>query len=326
MSKVNLFEESISIDRQHPQFISLLNSEVHGHAREFINSTFKKMGDPNGSFTKHFQGRGFHSRLFEIACFAYLEECGLRIDRNFEKPDFVGKSGDFSVAIECVTANPSGGHNTDISLTKMVNYSHAKLINKVAHEVPKKLGRILRKKLNHHYQDLSHCQGLPLVLVVAPFFEGGSLLYTDHCLIDYLYGSPEGDNSQDTFFAKDSSRHISAVLFCNMFTVSKFLRISTDFKKLIGYKAILSGRAYQSIDIENYRLINFSKILGDEESAELWSEGVTLYENPKAAIPLEKKVLKCSSRIYVEDGYVCRDVYGFHPLSSGTILYVESSS
>ncbi len=326
MSKSDLFEESISVDKQHPQFISLLNSEVHGGAREYINNTFEKMGDPNGSFIKHFQGSGFHSRLFELACFAYLEECGLKIDRNYKKPDFIGVSKNVSLAIECVTANPSNGQKTDISLTQMVNYPNDELMDKIAHEVPKRLGRILWKKLNHHYQDLPHCLGLPLVLVIAPFFEGGSLLYTDHCLIEYLYGSPEGDNSQDDFFGKDNSRHISAVLFCNRFTVSKFLRISTDYKRLNDYRAILSGYAYKSIDIENYRLINFSRVLGDEESSELWSEGVTLYENPNAAIPLEKEVLKCSSRIYVEDGYVCRDVYGFHPLSSSTILHKEGAT
>ncbi len=326
MSKVSLFEQSISVDKQHPQFISLLNSEVHRSAREYIDNTFQKMGDPNGKFSKYFQGSGFHSRLFELACFAYLEECGLKIDRNYETPDFIGVSENVSVAFECVTANPSSGQKTDISLTHMVNYTHDELMDKIAHEVPKRLGRILWKKLNHRYQGLPHCQGLPLVLAIAPFFEGGSLLYTDHCLVEYLYGSPEGDNSQDAFFGKDSSRHISAVLFCNRFTVSKFLRLSTNFRELKGYQATLSGCAYQSIDVENYRLVNFSKILGDSECSELWSEGVTLYENPNSSIPLEKDVLKCSSRIYVEDGYVCRDVHGFHPLSSGTIMRAVSSA
>ena len=131
MSKVNLFEQSISVDKQHPQFISMLNSDAHRYAREYINNTFQNMGDPNGRFAKHFQGSGFHSHLFELACFAYLEECGLKIDRNYEKPDLIGVSENISVAIECVTANPPSGQQTDISLTQMVHYSHDELMDRV---------------------------------------------------------------------------------------------------------------------------------------------------------------------------------------------------
>jgi hypothetical protein len=40
------------------------------------------MGDPNGNFVRDFQGDGFHSRVFELACFAYLEEAGLTITRS----------------------------------------------------------------------------------------------------------------------------------------------------------------------------------------------------------------------------------------------------
>lgn len=325
MSITNLFERKISVDSFHPQYAALYDSPIHREAREHINLIFQKMGDPNGKFINHFQGEGFHSRLFEVACFAYLEECGLKIDRNYEKPDFMGRSDRTLVAIECVTANPSIGQQSDLALTQMINYSYDELMDKINHEVPKRLGRILWKKLAHRYHELPHCQGVPLVLMIAPFFEAGSLLYTDHCLVEYLYGSPYQNNSQGAFFEKDGSREISAVLFCNRFTVSKFLRLSTNFIKMKSHKAIISGCAYQSTDVESYRLINFHRALDDEGFSELWSEGVTLYENPNASIPLGKNVLKCSSRIYVEDGYVCRDVYGFHPLSSGTILQPVAS-
>lgn len=320
MSRNNLFERIVSVNSLHPQYAALYGSSIHGEAREYINRIFQKMGDPNGKFASHFQGEGFHSRLFELACFAYLEECGLKIDRNYERPDFIGRSDQGGVAVECVTANPPAGQQSDLALTQMIQYSDDELMGKITNEVPKRLGRILWKKLAHRYHDLPHCQGLPLVLMIAPFFEAGSLLYTDHCLIEYLYGSPDRNNSHDAFFGKEDSRQISAVLFCNRFTVSKFFRLSTSFRKINSYKAILAGCAYQSIGAGNCRLISFSRSLNDEGFSEFWSEGVTLYENPNANISLDKNVLGCSSRIYVEDGYVCRDVYGFHPLSSGTLL------
>ena len=61
------------------------------------------MGDPNGNFVDDYQADGFHSRLFELACFAYLEEAGMNLDRTHEAPDFLASRGGTRIAIEAST-------------------------------------------------------------------------------------------------------------------------------------------------------------------------------------------------------------------------------
>ena len=60
----DLFAAVVPREKQHPQFLALLESEPHGGARALMNALFGRMGDPNGQFVRHFQGNAFHSRLF----------------------------------------------------------------------------------------------------------------------------------------------------------------------------------------------------------------------------------------------------------------------
>jgi hypothetical protein len=103
---VDLFAPMASPDRLHPQFGELCGSALHLKARDLMNTLLGRMGDPNGNFLRDFQKDGFHSRVFELASFAYLEEAGLVIDRSHERPDYLVSAGGFSAAIEALTANP----------------------------------------------------------------------------------------------------------------------------------------------------------------------------------------------------------------------------
>ncbi|MHB1592258.1 MAG: hypothetical protein ACYCTW_12115 [Sulfuricella sp.] len=148
-----------------------------------MNALYARMGDPNGNFPGDFQTEGFYSRLFELVCFAYLESAGFDLNRSYESPDFLASlRGDFIIAIEATTANPTAGRATDISLLQMPDLSEAEIFEKVENEFPRRMTSVLQKKLAYQYHDLPHCLGKPLVLMVAPSSSRGlSSIRTNPC-------------------------------------------------------------------------------------------------------------------------------------------------
>ena len=52
-----------------------------------MNDIALQMGDIDGNFVREFQTQ-FHARLFELACFAYLDSQGLTVDPSTIGPTF----------------------------------------------------------------------------------------------------------------------------------------------------------------------------------------------------------------------------------------------
>jgi hypothetical protein len=313
-----LFEPIAPRSRFHPQFAQLTRSPLHAHTRVFMDGLARRMGDPNGNFVRDFQTDGFHSRLFELGCFAYLEEAGLRLDRSFEQPDFLGAKDGIEVAIEAVTANPPTGQATDLSLRKMAKLSKEEILDKVSEEFPRRMAKVLGKKLIHAYHKLPHCAGKPLVLVVGPFFEAGAGFYSDDALFYPLLGRPDGNDDFEPFFRREDAAHVSAVLFSNQFTVSKFMRLCTDFSVIEWMRAEWGGVCFRNRDNDSYSISKFAYELGvSGEPRETWAHGMTLFENPFAHHLLPPGLLPASSRVFVDDdGVVTREVGSFHPAVS----------
>lgn len=293
-----------------------------------MTALLHRMGDPNGNFVRDFQGDGFHSRVFELASFAYLEEAGLAIDRSYERPDFVGVRDGQSVAVEAVTANPPGQQGADISLGQMTPLSQPEIFEQIRCEVSSRIGTSLKRKLRHRYHELPHCAGKPLVLMIAPFFEAGSVFYPDDALFHPLFGGPEGsDDELFPFFQREEAAAISAVLYCNQFTVPRFFRLATDFTAKDAPTAIREGVCYRRHGDDDHALYEFRHQVGASETPrETWTEGVTVFENPNATTPLPRGLLSGSCYVSVQEGFVCREVTDFHPVVSFTRIGVPEGS
>lgn len=320
----DLFEPIITAGRFHPQFRDLLQSSAHIAARNLINAVYARMGDPNGNFRRDFQGHGFHARLFEIGCFAFLEECGAMVNRSFERPDFLITVDNQTIAVEAVTSNPSQSESPDVSAARMSALSHWQIDEKVATEFPRRIAASLRKKLSHHYEILPHVSGRPLVLMIAPFFEPGASFYIDDSLVPLLYGVPDQEGPASHFFGRADATAISAVLYCNAFSVSKFWRLA-DLSWFSGI-ATRSGYCYTDHnDTENAVGPFQYRVGGPGAPTETWAEGVTLFHNPNGRYPLASGVLAASSEFKVEDGFLTRRVSGFHPVASSMIVHLTSA-
>ena len=326
---IDLFVSLVSEDKIHPQFKALRDSKFHIKARQFINDIYNKMGDPNGNFMLKFQSGGFHARLFEIACYAYLNSIGAVCNRSFEKPDFMASIGNKTIAIEAVTANPTKGQSLDISLTRLKYIPLEETEKKCIDDFSIRMANILEKKIQKKYWESKHCKDKPLVFIISPFFEPGSMYYTDMNLAVYLYGLVEeheynGKKITSGFFNKKSSEYVSAVVYCNQFTVPRFYRLSFSPQD-ISPISIATREGYYLAPGSNSN-INFEKYMYDlrdtEFPTETWWQGVTIFINPKAKVPLPDGLLKSTSTFGIDDnGLLNQIIHDFHPLTS--MMYVE---
>ena len=314
MSARDLFAVPRSGLPLHPQFEALASSSAHAKARSLMNALYARMGDPDGNFPADFQRDGFHSRLFELACFAYLESSGFTCRRSHRCPDFVADKGGDRVVIEATTANaPSelGGRRRDISVRAIEDWDAAILNEKVAREFPQRVASALWKKARRRYDDLPQCVGSPLVLAVAPFFEPGSVFFTDEALVQRLYVGADG---QLAFFNQPEVAGVSAVLFCNQFTVPRFFRMAGVQP---GTRCRRRGFAIEDVDVDGFVGSEYSYDVGDPAAPEeTWSQGVTIFENPGAHLPLASGLLPSTSRFVSRDGAIFRELNGFHTLTS----------
>lgn len=314
----DLFQRVIAPERLHPQFRDLDGSPIHATARRLINDLYGRMGDPNGNFARDFQGHGFHGRLFEIACFAYLEAARLAIDRAYAFPDFMVRHGAHAIAIEAVTANPPDGTSADVSVARIPELTVAEIHDKASTEFPRRLLAVLMKKVRHGYHKHDHVAGKPLVLMIAPFYEPGSSFYIEDSLLPALFPM-EPHPPVIPFFAREEAAVISAITYCNAFSVSKFWRMADTEYVAENFIAERSGHAFfEGKDT----LHEFRYRVGHEATpAETWHEGVTLIVNPFAKAPLPDGVLPASSTISVAGDRLDRRIKGFHPLTSAMIVH-----
>ncbi|OYY43520.1 MAG: hypothetical protein B7Y56_11750 [Gallionellales bacterium 35-53-114] len=314
VSPTDLFALHVEEQKLHPQFRSLRDSNYYHEARLHINTLYQRMGTPSKTFISHFQADGFHSHLFEIACFAYLESAALKPKRKHSSPDFLATHNGFNLAFEATTANPVK-QASDISLLQMEELSQQEIVEKENVEFPRRMGKILKKKLGLNYDKLPQ----PLILMIAPFFEPGSVYYIDESLLNCLYGI---NNVTPGFFHLEKAKSVSAIMYCNAFTVPRFFRLATtidDSAKIIATREGLyyAPQSDGGIEIREY------KFLVDKPSSpkESWAEGVTVFHNPNALHPIPTTLLPCTSYFSVNDGFLTREVHGFHPLTSLMKMY-----
>jgi hypothetical protein len=342
----DLFGPVVPTEKRHAAFENLRNSEFHASTRQFVNDIAQRMGDPDGNLVIEFQSQGFHARLFELACFAYLEAQGADIDRSGVRPDFlVSREGKKLAAVEAVTAHSTEGQLADVSLLALRPESAEDIIDRCANDFPIRIGRALNNKLKKEYWSLPHCADVPLVLAIGPFHEPGSGTYIDESLARYLYGVDRvaqratdgwsrserpvlqhqyaGRSIPSGFFNYPKAENISAIIYANQWTVSRFDRI---VRQAVGWSTELVGTRQGPFLLPGDEFANreFEHRLGAASTPdETWWQGVTIFHNPRALRPLQDEQLRCTSSFCVRDGLVEREVYDFHPLTSWMHIQVK---
>jgi hypothetical protein len=332
----DLFNPIVSADLLNDNFLILKNMSASEPARLLMSRVFEHFKDIDGNFIEQFQTTGFDARTFELYLFAYLQEAGYTIIRDYDRPDFIVERNGIKVAIEATTVNPTQNAS---NLTKQ-NEISLEWIEKLRNELPIKFGSPLFSKLKKRYWELDHCKGIPIVLAIEAFHESGSLQYTSNSLIQYLYGvrheldkSDEGNEYVNkskikehrlgekvipsVFFEQPDTENISAIIFSNSGTTAKFKRMGYYYGCVSTFMKIIRKGVCYDFNPDALHPKQFVYDL-DERWDESWGEGLEVFHNPKAKYPIPKDFFEDAAYHYIEDGEVVSFLPEFHPYYSTT--------
>jgi hypothetical protein len=317
---IDLFTPIVPAAALNPNFKILSEGEHHSSARELLRELVRTFVDVDGNFLKDFQTTGFNARIWELYLSAFLYEQRFHVVREFDRPDFCTAKEGFPVGIEAVTVNPTAGETPP----KPSNDQELRVLRE--EYMPIKFGSALFSKLQKHYWELPHMLGIPFVLAVHDFCVDDSMTWSAPALNDYLYGLraswhrdasgrliiTEGaiqDHRWGTkkplpsgFFRQPDTEHISAVLFSNAGTLSKFNRMG----KLAGFgdpsvKMIRIGTRHD-FDPNASEPIHFSAEVEPRKYSESWTEGVQVFHNPRALRPIPPGVFEGCAHHFLRDG------------------------
>jgi hypothetical protein len=209
--------------------------------------------------------------------------------------------------------------------------------------VPIRFGSALFSKLNRKtpYWELEHVKGHPLIFAVADFHEDQSMTWTSPALIEYLYGvtydfvfdnkgqlvitpvkiethEHEGKTIPSGYFFQPHAENVSAVLFSSLGTISKFNRMGI----LAGF-GLPNQRLYRTgmrhRHVSNAALPQpFFHEVKQGVVTETWSEGLSMFHNPRAERPVAPGMFPGIAHHFFENGQIKSLLPEFHPYTSFT--------
>jgi len=330
-------------ERLHPWFLQLATSEGFSPARGIVAAMMHYFRDPDGNFVEQFQTTGFDARIWELYLYALLAELRYYVNRTHPAPDFLcsGLLGQFF--IEAVTVNPTVINGQNMETGQPADPTERERYLK--HYVPIKYGSALTSKLNRRYWELPHVGGRPILLAVQDFHYPGSMTWSEPSLMRYLYGydftwhhdeagtlsiTPErirehiwGDKCIPSgFFFLPNAEHISAVISNRQGTVSKFNRMG--FKAGFGSARIRMLRVgTRYLDDRNAaEPAQYVAEVHSPDYQETWIEGLCVWHNPNAAIPLPPAMFPGAAHHFLENGGLRSFVPRFHPYGTKTIIMI----
>ncbi len=316
---IDLFKPAVSDSSFHANFRILANGLHHSSAREMLSELARAFVDVDGNFLKDFQTTGFNARLWELYLHAFLHEQRFSNNREFNRPDFCTEKDGFAVGIEAVTANPTEGE----TLPDPENASELRVLREEL--MPIKFGRSLTTKLKKRYWELPHMKGMPFVLAIHDFCGSDSMTWSAPAIEEYLFGLRASWHKDENgklhvvenpitehrwgkrgissgFFNQADAEHVSAVLFSNSATLAKFNRMG----KLAGFGSpdvrMIRVGARHDFDPNATEPIPFTADVTPGKYAESWTEGIRIFHNPRALLPIPPGVFEDCAHYFLDDG------------------------
>lgn len=320
----------------------LLDDPTYYPARVAMEELAHWFEDPDGIFIRGLQGNEFNSRLFELYLHAAFYELDFIIDHSNPQPDYLLSKYGQQVAVEAATVaeveeevaeDADLGAATDVSESieptsaerggkRLDQSAIKKLMEHVENELPFKFQRTLAKKVRHRpeplnvpYWELPHTKGKPFVIAVHDYSKHMSMAMSASTMQRYLYGLELVDGKMErierheysgrtivsNFFGQSGNRHISAVMLVTQATLPKFNRMG----RIAGVRdknslAIVNG-VRTNTDGE---LGPFRAVVEDPRYNEAWHDGIYMFHNPNAVIPLEPGLFHRVIHCLEQDGQI----------------------
>ena len=346
---MNLLSPVAPARRLHPYFRRLDLVPHSAPARRVVKeiTPWMQSGDPH--FIREFQTDGFDQRLWEIYLWACFREAGYTVAQ-LEHPDFLlSRGGHALFSVEATTSAPSrGGVLADHPNPQTVEEMTAFLRD----YMPMKFGGALTAKLDKRlegrgYWELPRTDGLPFLIAVADFHvpasrhEPGSMVYSQSALPIYLYGveyDADHDGSgtlqigyrkrvlhtfktkkiEAGFFDLPGAQNVSAVLFSNAGTMSKFTRMGA----LAGFSSpdfsyVRRGFAVDP-DPNAMEGRRFAADVMGPDYREGWGDELQIFHNPRAARPFDPDLLPDATHHHWENDMIVSTQFPWTVLSSVT--------
>lgn len=309
---MRLFDPVVPEDRLHPSFVGMLHPAREG-CRLAMESTADLLGDPDGNFVEQFQTTAFDARVWELYLCAALSGVGLQVSRPGSRPDFLCVQDQTAFFVEAVTANPTDTPANPrppqpTSAEEWIEQFEAS--NNDYEWLAIRLGSALYSKLTKRYDRLPHVEGHPFVLAIQNFGDVGALSFSVVPLLRYAFGvelrrdelcpdglrkgSPlekheyEGKEIPSGFFRTAHSEHVSAVLFSNAGTVSKFTRMAAqEGLTPVGVRVERVGLEFDPTTGSKTPR-PFRRVV-DTQSTETWADDLHVIHNPNALHPLPRE-------------------------------------
>lgn len=333
----------------HPNFRLLRDTPGRAPARAVFREIGPWLTPSDPHFVSEFQRKQFDQRLWELYLWAALRELGFDITQP-EAPDFLCRRPGLTFTVEATTVaastqGPLANHPASKTPEEMAAF--------LADFMPMKFGSSLTSKLKkknkdgESYWERGEAKDRPFILAVADFHipagkDGpGSMTYTQSALPHYLYGHRlewemvegtlvtravkteahvhEEKTVPSGFFDLPGAENISAVLFSNAGTLSKFDRMGVA----AGFGA--ADHLYYRFGTRLNRDPNapvgdsFVEELGIEHG-EGWADELQLFHNPNAKNPLKQGALRGITEHFFKDGNHLSYSTGTPVLGSFTVL------
>lgn len=337
---VDFFAPLHAPEALHTDFQKVASEAGFFPARGIIEPMMRWHEDLDGNFVEQFQSTAFDQRIWELYLFATLVELGFVFDTAHAVPDFIGQSLFGQIAVEAVTVGPTRQGAQIVPPPPLETEEDREAY--LEHYMPIKFGSPLFSKLRKKYWEKEQIAGMPLVFAVADFSSPGSMIYTRSALERYLYGysyeathdaqgKPIGKRTKiaehrwgdkvvpSGFFDIPGAEHVSAVISTTAGTISKFNRMGV----LAGFDAgdvmmIRTGTVVDP-DPEATHPLVFKALVNAEGYRESWVEGLNVYHNPRAVIPLAEHLIPGAAHHHCDaDGNWTTSAPQFHPLASQT--------
>lgn len=334
----------------HPYFKELADRPGRAPARAVAREIGPWLAPSDPHFVPEFQFTQFDQRLWELYLWAAFRELGFDVTQ-LESPDFMCRAPGIEFMVEATTVAPSqtgplAAHPDPKTPEEMEDF--------LANYMPMKFGSALTSKLNktdaqgRRYWEREDTKDKPFVLAIADFHkraeqdQPGSMVFTQSALWPYLYGHRvewelvDGElkvqaikNTEHKFatksipsgfFDQPGAENVSAVLFSNAGTISKFDRMGVvagfgapDHKYLrMGYRFNPDPNAVSGIQ--------FSEDVDDPSYVEGWSDELQIFHNPNAKIPLDHAWLTGLAQFYFKGDKQYSLIPDHHVWSSMTML------
>ncbi len=302
-----------------------------------MREVFVDYEDKDGHFIREFQTAGFDARVFELYLHAYFSRSEYFIDATHPQPDFIVERNGVRVAVEATTSS----RPDPFTIEEMTKPTDEEVGRKQRDEMPVRLGSPLFSKLQKKYWELPHVAGLPFVIAIEAFHDTTSLFYPGGVLANYLYGlehfptftedgqlviesapieshaRPGKTPIPSNFFGQPGAEHISAILFSNSGTWSKFNRMGFLAGHHRGDLTIIRTGARWNEDPNAAAPLPFKYDIRARPTMETWGEGLDVFHNPNALVALPRKFFRhAADSILTPERQIISLVPEFHPYMS----------